>query len=127
VTSTETAARAQTPSAVRPLLIGGAVLLVVLFAAGGLKSWRDLQLERAHEVELQLRIQDTEQSVAHLKRRIELLGKDPAALERVAREELGMVKPGEVLIVLPREAPSPVAPVPASLAPPAPTPAPKPH
>lgn len=98
---------AQAPSAVRPLLMAAAVLLVVLLAAAGLKSYRDLDQARQHESELQQRIRSTEQSVDRLKHRVERLGKDPAALERVAREELGMVKPGEVLIILPPPAASP--------------------
>ncbi len=127
MTPAEAAPRAPTPSAARPLLVGGAVVLVILLAAGGLTSYRDLTAARAHEAELQQRIQETEQSVDRLKRRIESLGKDPAALERAAREELGMVKPGEVLIVLPREAASPQAPVPAAPTPDPPAATPKPR
>ena len=34
---------------------------------------------------------------------IDLLEQDPAAKERIAREELGMANPGEIQFLLPRE------------------------
>ncbi len=39
-----------------------------------------------------------------LRRELELLADDPAALERAAREELGLVRPGEVIFRLEEEA-----------------------
>ncbi len=38
-----------------------------------------------------------EQSVQRLRREVKALSGDPAALERAAREELGYVKPGEIV------------------------------
>jgi cell division protein FtsB len=41
-----------------------------------------------------------EQTVARLRREVKALRGDPAALERAAREELGYVKPGELVYKL---------------------------
>ena len=41
-----------------------------------------------------------EQSVARLRREVKALRGDPAAVERAAREELGYVKPGEIVYKL---------------------------
>jgi cell division protein FtsB len=41
-----------------------------------------------------------EQSVGRLRRDVKALSGDPAALERAAREELGYVKPGEIVYQL---------------------------
>ncbi|HVI95732.1 MAG TPA: septum formation initiator family protein [Anaeromyxobacter sp.] len=38
-----------------------------------------------------------EQNVVRLRREVKALSGDPAALERAAREELGYVKPGEIV------------------------------
>jgi cell division protein FtsB len=84
---------------------------LLLLAAAGLKSWRDLQATRQREAVLMERIRTTEAKVESLKHKIDRLGHDPVTLERAAREELGMVKPGDVVLVLP--APKPAAPQPA--------------
>jgi len=49
--------------------------------------------------------QVTEQQTRNdaLQRTIELLKQDPAAKERIAREELGMANPGEIQFLLPRD------------------------
>jgi cell division protein FtsB len=41
-----------------------------------------------------------EQNVVRLRREVKALSGDPAALERAAREELGYVKPGEIVYQL---------------------------
>jgi cell division protein FtsB len=41
-----------------------------------------------------------EQHVARLRREVKALQGDPAALERAAREELGYVRPGEIVFKL---------------------------
>lgn len=81
--------------------------MLLLLAAAGLKSWRDLQSARQRETTLMDRIRTTETKVDDLKHRIDRLRRDPVTLERAAREELGMVKPGDVVIVLPEPKPSP--------------------
>lgn len=109
----EAVPRGAPPSIARPVLAMAVAFALLLLAAAGLKSWRDLQAARAREAKILERIRVTEASVDRLKRRIDRLGHDSATLERAAREELGMVKPGDVVIVLPPPAPA-VAPSPTS-------------
>jgi cell division protein FtsB len=87
------------------LAVGAALLAL---AAAGLKSWRDYEQVRAHEAVLVEGIAASERRIRALEHRIENLESDPATLDRLAREELGLVRPDEVIIVLPE--PSPPAP-----------------
>jgi cell division protein FtsB len=88
---------------VRALAVVAGVVLVALLAAAGFQSWRDLAAVRAREAELAARLAETRAKIAALEGRIGRLRHDPSTLERLAREELGMVKPGDVVIVLPAE------------------------
>jgi len=56
---------------------------------------QERQVERLAEENAAL-----EQSVQRLRREVKALSGDPAALERAAREELGYVKPGEIVYQL---------------------------
>jgi cell division protein FtsB len=96
---------AKTPRAGSSRLLAGAVLLflLLLLAAAGARGGRDLAAARAREALLEQRIAATEERVAALRQRIQRLRDDPLTLERLAREELGMVRPGDVVIVLPPE------------------------
>ena len=58
---------------------------------------------RQQESALRQEVARTEQRIDALRHRVERLRSDPATLERLAREELGMVHPGDVVIVLPPE------------------------
>ena len=82
------------------LVLGVAAVLLVLTAAG-IRTWRDLASQRAREAELQRQILDTEARIESLRLRIRRLRDDPATLERLAREELGFVRPEDVVIVVP--------------------------
>ena len=55
---------------------------------------------------------EVEERIALLKRRIESLKNDPVTLDRVARESLGLVRPEDVVIVLPARPPAVTPPVP---------------
>lgn len=85
----------------RPLTVAAVGFLLVLLAVAGIKSYRDLATVRRQETALIERVDDTQQRIEVLQRRIERLRHDPATLERLAREELGMVRPGDLVIVLP--------------------------
>lgn len=85
----------------RSLAFGGGLLLLGLLAAAGAQSYRDLAAIRQREAALNDRLRETRQRISDLERRVDRLRHDPATLERHAREELGMVKPGDVVIVLP--------------------------
>jgi len=99
----------------------------------GTKSYRDLEAARQHKRLLETRIGETQGEITRLRGRIERLRSDPGTLERLAREDLGMVRPGDVVIELPQDPvppkpgtvlPSPIAPttpaIPAALPPPRP-------
>lgn len=99
----------------RPVVGAAVGLFIVLLAIASLKSYRDLEAARAREQLLETRIEETQSRIDHLKVRIERLRTDPGTLERLAREDLGMVRPGDVVIELPLD---PAAPQPARLIPP---------
>lgn len=122
---TKTEAPAKTDS-FRPVLGAAVVLFMVLLALAGLKSYRDLSAARERERVLETSIEDMRARSARLRTRIERLRNDPGTLERRAREDLGMVRPGDVIIELPADgaappkAPAPPRPAPMPPAPPAP-------
>ncbi|MCI0571486.1 MAG: septum formation initiator family protein [Myxococcaceae bacterium] len=76
-----------------------ALLLCAASAADREGFRRYLQLRREVERRSQRNTALAEQNAALL-REISALRKDPRALERAAREELGFVKPGEVVLQL---------------------------
>ena len=85
-------------------MLGAAVLFaLVLLAFASVKSHRDLVAARDHERLLKSTIGATEQRIERLHGRIRQLRGDADTLDRLAREELGLVKPGDVVIVLPEE------------------------
>ncbi len=90
----------------RPALWGAVVFLLALLALAGGKSYRDLAAVRERESELEAQLAATRAEIESFEHRLERLRRDPVALERLAREELGMVRPGDVVIVLPPEEPA---------------------
>ncbi|MEM7480484.1 MAG: septum formation initiator family protein [Acidobacteriota bacterium] len=90
-------------SPVRVLVVGALVVVVSLLAVAGFESYRDLSTVRDREAELRQQLENTQHSIEQLEGRIERLRTDPATLERLAREELGMLRPDEVVILLPRD------------------------
>ncbi|MEO6194938.1 MAG: septum formation initiator family protein [Thermoanaerobaculia bacterium] len=111
----------------RPVLGATVVLVFALLAIAALKSNRDLQAARSRERLLTGKISATLAESERLRVRIDRLRHDPGMLERLAREDLGMARPGDVIIELPEAAatapaaPLPLAPIPPSA--PKPTPA----
>lgn len=122
---TQTDASGRTNS-FRPVLGASVLLFLSVLGIAGVKSSHDLEKARQRKLMLETRIQSTETEIDRLRNRIERLRSDPGLLERLAREDLGMVRPGDVVIELPPEGSEPAAPpaaVPAPLpAPPAPLP-----
>lgn len=104
------------PHPLRSVVVAVVVFLVLLLATFGLKSYRDLAAVRGRERQLTAEIAGTEERIAQLKRRIERLKNDPVTLDREARASLGLVRPEDVVIVLPAPA-SPGTPAVASTAP----------
>lgn len=92
--------------AVRGLRVTGrAILLVVvllLLALGGVGVFRQYLSQRSEIDRMERRIDGLEAQRIQLQGRIEHL-QDPEYLERLARECLGMVRPGEISFVVPDE------------------------
>ncbi len=86
----------------RRFTIGYIVAVLVLLGLSALD--RDgLRKARRNEAEAERLERENaalEQRVARLRREVKALQGDPAALERAAREELGYVKPGEIVYKL---------------------------
>jgi cell division protein FtsB len=110
----------------RPVLGATVLLVLALLAIASLKSSRDLEAARARERLLQERIAETRARSERLRVRIDRLRHDPGMLERLAREDLGMARPGDVIIELPKAVPPrrPVRAAAPSPHPPAPSPSP---
>ena len=104
------------------------MLFLSLLAVAGVKSYHDLESARQRKLTLETRIRFSETEIARLQNRIERLRSDPGLLERLAREDLGMVRPGDVVVELPLEdvggtTPPPIQPTPNQLEPIQPPPA----
>ncbi len=93
------------PRPLRSLVSAMVVFLVLVLATAALKGWRDLAAARARERTLAAEVAAAETRIEEAKRRIARLQKDPATLDRLAREELGMVSPADVVVVLPQSPP----------------------
>ncbi|HEV2847209.1 MAG TPA: septum formation initiator family protein, partial [Thermoanaerobaculia bacterium] len=99
----------------RPVLGATVLLVLALLAIAALKSYRDLEAAIARERLLETRIAETRERSGKLRSRVERLREDPGMLEKLAREDLGLVRPGDVIIALPDpDAPAPRPAPPAS-------------
>jgi cell division protein FtsB len=116
----------QTPPAaervrrLRPLWLAAGAFLLALGLVAGFERWRDLRVVERRATELEASIAATRGEIADLERRLARLAQDPEALERLAREELAMVYPEEVVVLLPEGADAPEPPSPATPPPPPP-------
>ena len=79
------------------------VVLLVLFFLYFPTLSKYLELKR-HEEKLNLEMTDLKSKIEELKKEADLIKNDPAHFEQVVREELGLVKPGEVVYkIVPQE------------------------
>ncbi len=89
----------------RYLLIAGVALLGILgfslFGKNGLVHLYRVDRERQ---EFERRLAELEHENQRLREQIQKLTNDPEYLEKVAREELGMVEPDELVFHLPENA-----------------------
>jgi cell division protein FtsB len=77
----------------RRVAIGVAIVIGVWFAVeGGEYGTRDLLSRRARRERLELEVARLQTVVDSLKAEVRAMEQDPATIERVAREEYGMVK-----------------------------------
>ncbi|HEX7678478.1 MAG TPA: septum formation initiator family protein [Thermoanaerobaculia bacterium] len=86
-----------------------AVILVALLILGGIASLfvtgratSELQQSRKRVESLQTEIQQLQQENVRLRAEIDSVRNSTYAVERIAREDLGMSKRGEVIYLLPR-------------------------
>lgn len=77
-------------------------LVLVVTALFGKKGVVDLRRAQRHLAGLETRVLALEREKAALEAEISLLEKDPRAVEKAAREKLGLAAPGEKVVVLPR-------------------------
>ena len=78
-------------------LLGGALALLLLqdiFGTHGLIAMRRSQQEAA---QVQREISQLDEENRRLQDSVQSLKSDPAAIERIAREEMGLAKPGEYI------------------------------
>jgi cell division protein FtsB len=87
----------------RPVLGLSLLLFIAVLGIAAWRSYHDLSAAREREKLLETRIRETRGRIEELHGRIERLRSDPGALERRAREDLGMVRPGDVVIELPAD------------------------
>ncbi len=103
----------QSRSRFRAILGYASLALVIFLLFAGFRGFRDLTLAREREARLRRAIATTDEEIVRLGRKVERLRSDPVLLERLAREELGMVLPGDVVVMVEpqgRARPAPTAP-----------------
>jgi cell division protein FtsB len=99
---TESAAAAAPPRERSPFLLALAVIAVLIaVGAASLRAWHDLAEQRAHEADLTTAIAKTETAVRRIEERNRRMEEDAVTLERLARQELGLVKPEDLVVVFP--------------------------
>ena len=72
-------------------------MLLAVFGDRGLLA---LQAARRDEAALRARIAAMRQDNLELQGQVRRLREDPSAIEEIARRELGLIKPGEVVFIL---------------------------
>lgn len=92
-------ARLLTARALRRMVYLLAVVVVLLSAV---QSYQDLRAARRRSAELERRIDSVKQEIVRLERATEAMRNDPETMERVARQQLGLVREGEVILMLPK-------------------------
>lgn len=90
-----------------PLILGLFLLAVFvhdLFGEHGFLAMRRMQKEVDR---LSVEIQTLNEENQKLADQVNALKTDPKAIERIAREEMGLAKPGELIFKLPPKSPQP--------------------
>jgi len=84
------------------------LLALIAFLVGALFGDRgllQLHMQRERAEALAAEIEDLRAENGRLATEIEALKRDPRAIERVAREQLGLARPGETVFLIREEAP----------------------
>lgn len=77
-----------------PVLVGLTILYLMVTGNRGL--WRLYQLQQEKQT-LNAQIRQLQTDITHYQEEVSAVGKNPAILEKQAREELNLVRPGEVI------------------------------
>ena len=85
------------------IVIGLGLFPLVVHTVFGERGYLGLRSQRGEYERLRQEVRTLEEENQQLKEEIKALKSDPNAIERVAREELKMVKPGETVITLPEK------------------------
>ena len=93
-------------------MVGVVSILAFAYAIMGNNGYLELRRREAKNQELRLKANELRRENKEILNEIRALKSDPKAIEKIAREELGMVKPGEVKITTnpDRQAPPPARP-----------------
>jgi cell division protein FtsB len=93
-------------------MVGVVSVLAFAYAIIGNNGYLELRRREAKNHELRLKADELRRENEAILNEIRALKSDPKAIEKIAREELGMVKPGEVKITTnpDRQAPAPAQP-----------------
>lgn len=81
-------------------LLGGLVLLLIqdVFGSHGVLAMRRAQREA---LKVKQEIEQINKENQHLQENVRSLKSDPQAIERIAREEMGLARPGEYIFKIP--------------------------
>jgi cell division protein FtsB len=83
------------------------VLLVAMHGIFGDHGYLAMRRARADVEKLRREVEQLDEQNQHLSGEVKALKSDPAAIERVAREEMGLAKPGELIFRLPDDPKNP--------------------
>ena len=79
-------------------MVGVVSVLAFAYAVIGNNGYLELRRRETRNQELRLKAEELRRENKEILNEIKGLKSDPKAIEKIAREELGMVKPGEVKI-----------------------------
>jgi len=85
----------------RSLLAVAAAVMVVALGVAAARSYRELKEIRKRETTLIEGLKESRERSEEMREEIDLVLTDPATLERLAREDLGLVRPQDVVVLLP--------------------------
>ncbi len=88
-------------------------ILLLLMAVHGIfgdHGYLAMRRTKADVERLRREVEQLDQQNRHLSGEVKALKNDPAAIERVAREEMGLAKPGELIFRLPDDPRKPATP-----------------
>ncbi len=75
-------------------------IVLLVDALVGEKGFMEMTRARRRSREVAARLETVRRENARLRDAVRQLSEDPAAIESVARKDLGLIRPGEVLVIL---------------------------